>query len=149
MKQKLNFIFTATTASLLTITVLAQDNPPLNTDRSDYKQARMAHHRSDRLNGADKASDIIGMTVKNYQNEKLGKVEDLAVDVESGRIVQVIISTGGFVGVGDRLTAVPPGALHHDVANKVLHLDANKEKLKSAPEFKNAKWAECCIFSLG
>jgi sporulation protein YlmC with PRC-barrel domain len=82
------------------------------------------------------------MEVKNYQDEKLGKVEDLALDVESGRIVQVILSTGGFIGIGDTLTAVPPGALHHDVAHKVLHLDADKEKLKSAPKFENSKWDE-------
>jgi sporulation protein YlmC with PRC-barrel domain len=82
------------------------------------------------------------MTVKNNQNEKLGKVEDLAVDVESGRVVQVILSTGGFLGVGDTLTAVPPEALHHDVANKVLHLDADREKLKGAPKFEMSNWAE-------
>jgi sporulation protein YlmC with PRC-barrel domain len=102
----------------------------------------MAHPRADRLNGAAKASELIGMTVKNNQDEKLGKVEDLAVEVESGRIVQVILSTGGVIGIGDTLTAVPPGALHHDVAHKVLHLNADKEKLKSAPQFDNSKWAE-------
>jgi sporulation protein YlmC with PRC-barrel domain len=84
------------------------------------------------------------MEVKNNQNEKLGKVDDLAVDVESGRIVYVILSTGGFVGIGDTLHAVPPGALHHDVANKTIHLDADKAKLTAAPKFEMAKWAECC-----
>jgi hyperosmotically inducible periplasmic protein len=64
------------------------------------------------------------------------------VDVESGRIVQVILSTGGFMGIGDTLTAVPPGALHHDVAQKVLHLDADKAKLTGAPRFEMSKWAE-------
>jgi sporulation protein YlmC with PRC-barrel domain len=98
--------------------------------------------RANRLNDAAKASDLIGMTVKNNQDEKLGKVEDLAVDVESGRVVQVILSTGGFIGIGDTLSAVPPGALHRDVANKVLQLDADKEKLKGAPEFVMSKWAE-------
>jgi sporulation protein YlmC with PRC-barrel domain len=44
------------------------------------------------LNGAAKVSDVMGMTVKNYQDVKLGKVSDLAVDMESGRVVQVIIS---------------------------------------------------------
>jgi len=51
---------------------------------------------SERLNGAAKATDIIGMTVKTIRTKKLGKVKDLAVDVESGRIVQVILSTGDF-----------------------------------------------------
>jgi sporulation protein YlmC with PRC-barrel domain len=122
---------------------MAQDTPNPKTDRPDYTRDRMPHaQRADRLNGAAKASDVIGMTVKNYQDEKLGKVEDLAVDVESGRIVQVILSTGGFIGIGDTLTAVPPGALHHDVAQKVLHLDADKEKLKASPRFEMSKWAE-------
>jgi hyperosmotically inducible protein len=141
MKHKLPILFTATAASLLTFTVLAQDNT-IKSDRPVYSRDRLTQPQANRLHSAAKASDVIGMTVKNYQDEKLGTVEDVALDVESGRIVQVILSTGGFLGVGDRLSAVPPGALHHDVTNKVLHLDANKEKLKSAPEFKTEKWAE-------
>jgi sporulation protein YlmC with PRC-barrel domain len=144
MKRKIQMIISASAASVLAFSALAQDTPHPKRDRSDDTRQRVAHSPADRLNGAAKASDVIGMTVKNYQDEKLGKVEDLAVDVESGRIVQVILSTGGFIGIGDTLTAVPPGALHHDVAHKVLHLDADKEKLKDAPKFEMLKWAECC-----
>src|ERR1035437_4120669 len=142
MKRKLQIIISASAASVLVFSALAQDTPNPKTDRPDYTRQRLARPQADRLNGAAKASDLIGMTVNNYQNEKLGKVEDLAVDVESGRIVQVILSTGGFLGIGDTLRAVPPGALHHDIAQKVLHLDANKEKLKSAPKFEMSKWAD-------
>ena len=145
MKRKLQIIISASAASVLAFSALAQDQPNPTRDGPDYTRDRMPHaQRPDRLNDAAKASDLIGMTVKNYQNEKLGKVEDLAVDVESGRVVQVILSTGGFLGIGDTLTAVPPGALHHDVANKVLHLDADMAKLKAAPKFEMSKWAECC-----
>src|SRR6185436_3928181 len=142
MKRKLQIIISASAASILAFSALAQDTPNPKTDRPDYTRQRMARPRADRLNDAAKASDLIGMTVKNYQDETLGKVEDLAVDVESGRIVQVILSTGGFIGIGDTLTAVPPGALHHDVAQKVLHLDADKERLKAAPKFEMSKWGE-------
>lgn len=156
MKLKLQTIISASAASVLTFSALAQDttNPftailaqdtstPKSDRLDDTRQPKpMARPRVDQLNGAAKASDIIGMTVKNYQDETLGKVEDLAVDVESGRVVQVILSTGGYIGIGDTLMAVPPGALHHDVTNKVLHLDANKEKLKGAPKFEMSKWVE-------
>ena len=145
MKRKLQIIISASAASVLAFSALAQDQPNATRDGPDYTRDRMPHaQRPDSLNDAAKASDLIGMTVKNYQNEKLGKVEDLAVDVESGRVVQVILSTGGFIGIGDTLTAVPPGALHHDVANKVLHLDADLAKLKAAPKFEMSKWGECC-----
>ena len=141
----MQIIISASTASVLAFSALAQDQPDPTRDGPDYTRDRMSQaQRADRLNGAAKASDLIGMTVKNYQNEKLGKVEELAVDVESGRVVQVILSTGGILGMGDTLTAVPPGALHHDVANKVLHLDADLAKLKAAPNFETSKWAECC-----
>jgi len=116
MKQKLNLIITTSAASVLAFSALAQDKPILKTDRPNHTGDRLPNaRRVDRLNAAAKASEFIGMTVKNYQGERLGKVEELAVDMESGRVVQVIISTGGLIGIGDRHSAVPPGALHHDV----------------------------------
>ena len=143
MKRNLQILISVSAASVLAFSALAEDSRDPKTEHPDYTHDRAVRsQRSDQLNGAAKASDLIGMTVKNYQDEKLGKVNNLAVDVESGRIVQVIVSTGGFLGLGDTLTAVPPGALHHDVAQKVLHLDADKEKLKNAPKFDIAKWDE-------
>ncbi|MCD6050153.1 MAG: antigen, partial [Verrucomicrobia bacterium] len=120
---------------------------PFEGDRQTQNERQSAKERSqerrtDRLNGAAKASDLIGMTVKNYQDDKLGKVEELAVDVESGRVVQVILSVGGIAGIGDRQIAVPPSALHHDVAQKVVHLDSTKDRLKAAPKFEMSKWNE-------
>ena len=145
MKRKLKIIISASAASVLAFSALAQDQPNPTRDGPDYTRDRMPQaQRPDSLKDAAKASDLIGMTVKNYQNEKLGKVEDLAVDVESGRVVQVILSTGGFIGIGDTLTAVPPGALHHDAANKVLLLDADVAKLQAAPKFEMSRWGECC-----
>jgi len=145
MKRKLQIIISAAAASVLAVSALAQATAPAsNKDGREYNENRIQHsQRADPLNGAAKASDLIGMAVKNYQDEKLGKVEDLAVDVESGRVLQVIVSVGGFIGIGDSLTAVPPSAFHHDVAQKVLHLEANKEKLKNAPKFEMSKWADC------
>jgi hyperosmotically inducible protein len=143
MKHRIQIIISASAASVLALAALAQDAPIPKTDGLNYAHDGMSPaRRAARLNDAAKASDVIGMTVKNNQDEKLGKVEDLAVDVESGRIVQVILSTGGFIGIGDTLTAVPPEALHRDVALKVLHLDADKEKLKGAPKFEMSNWAE-------
>src|ERR1022692_461907 len=142
MQRKFQIITSASAATFLAFTALAQETPNPKPEGAEYTHQSLTHARADRLNGAFKASDIIGMTVKNYQDEKLGKVDDLALDVESGRIVQVILSTGGFLGIGDTLTAVPPCALHHDVANKVIHLDASKEKLKAAPKFDLSKWDE-------
>jgi hyperosmotically inducible periplasmic protein len=142
MKQKLQIIISAS-ASMLALAALGQDTSNPKTEGQNYSRDRMSHaQRPACPKDTAKASDLIGMTVKNNQDEKLGKVEDLALDVESGRIVQVIISTGGFLGMGSTLAAVPPAAFQYDVAQKVLHLDASKEKLAGAPKFDASNWDE-------
>jgi sporulation protein YlmC with PRC-barrel domain len=143
MKRKLQIIISASAASVLAVSALAQDTSNPKTDQPDYTPNRMSHsQRTDQLKDTAKASDIIGMTVKNNQDEKLGNVENLAVDVESGRIVQVIISSGGFLGMDKTLTPVPPGALRHDAGQKTLLLDASMEKFNAAPKCDTAKWEE-------
>jgi hypothetical protein len=145
MKRKMRIITSASAASILAFAAMAQETTKNAPGAVEYSDQTVAHGtRAERPGCAKKASDLIGMEVKNNQNEKLGKVDDLAVDVASGRIVYVILSTGGLIGIGDTLHAVPPGALHHDVATKTLHLDADKKKLSAAPKFEMAKWAECC-----
>ncbi|MEY4485083.1 MAG: hypothetical protein RL693_2535 [Verrucomicrobiota bacterium] len=140
MKRKLQTILSASAASLLALSAVAQDTQGTSSVKKEQRDE--SQHSTDKLRGAAKLNDLIGMTVKNQQEETLGKVQDLAVDAESGRIVQVIVSTGGYLGIGDTLSAVPPTALHHDVAQNILRLDANKEKLKGAPPFEMAKWSD-------
>ena len=94
MKRKLQIITSVSAASLLAFSALAQETLYPGTAETASPRQPPSQARSERLNGAARATDIIGMTVNNNQNERLGKVEDLAVDVESGRIVQVILSTG-------------------------------------------------------
>ncbi len=121
MKRKSNILASASVASLLAFSALAQTH-------------------AEQLNSAVKATDLIGLTVNNRQNERLGQVENLAVDVESGRIVQVILYTGGFFGRSNALIALPPGALHYDAVNKVLQLDAGKREIDAASRFDASKW---------
>ena len=140
MKRKLQIIASASAASLLAFSALAQEILYPGMAETASPRQHLTPARSDRLNGAARATDIIGMTVNDYQNEKFGKVKDLAMDVESGRIVQVILSTGGIPGRGNTLTAVPPGALRHDAADKVLHLNASKANLAAALKFDASTW---------
>lgn len=92
------------------------------------------------LGPVTRVSDVIGLEVRNLQDENLGKVSDLALDVASGHIVEVIVSTGGVLGVGATLIGVPPAAFHYDHTTRVLHLDRTKESLKSLPEFDLTQW---------
>ncbi len=139
MNQKLKIItITASLASFVALPVLPQDDVTSKSGATNFVHQSHARHdrKAARLAGAARASDVIGTTVENNQDEKLAKVEDIAVDLESGRIVQVILSNGGFLGIKATLTAAPPGVFHYDATNKVFRLDIDKEKLKDAPKFE-------------
>lgn len=88
------------------------------------------------------ADKLVGMRVDNPQDQNIGKVDELIVDLPAGRVVQVVVSTGGFLGVGDELNAVPPSALSHDAGKDIVYLDRTKEQLTAAPRFKRSEWPD-------
>ena len=95
-----------------------------------------------RLSQVQKASKLLGTPVKNLQDESLGKVENLLLDLPSGRVVAVIVSSGGFLGIGDELSAIPPTALRFTTNRDGLQIDASKEMVSNAPHFKNDRWPD-------
>lgn len=53
------------------------------------------------------ADTLIGNSVMNHQGETLGEVEDIMLDVPRGRIAYAVMSAGGFLGIGEKLFALP------------------------------------------
>lgn len=88
-----------------------------------------------------RASRIIGMDVVNRQGEKVGDVEDIVLD-RSGNAAYAVVSTGGFLGVGDRLHAVPWRALEANAGTGQFILDIDKETLGKAPGFDNTTFPD-------
>jgi sporulation protein YlmC with PRC-barrel domain len=89
------------------------------------------------LMGAD---TLLGNEVYNSAGESLGSIKEFMIDMHSGRIVYAVLSFGGFLGMGDRLFAVPWQALKLDTENKRFTLNVSKEKLKNAPGFDKDHW---------
>lgn len=84
-----------------------------------------------------RASKLVGASVINDANEKIGKVDDLIV-TRSDRVVYAILSVGGFLGVGDKLVAVPFAELEL-TEDKIVLAGATKDSLKTLPKFTYAK----------
>jgi sporulation protein YlmC with PRC-barrel domain len=87
-----------------------------------------------------KASELKGLEVRNPKNEKLGKIEELAIAPASGRIRYAVLSNGGNLGMGDKLFAVPWSALKHQAENKTITLDVDKDALKRQQGFDKSSW---------
>jgi sporulation protein YlmC with PRC-barrel domain len=172
--------FTAALASTaLLATIASAQTPTTTTDRA----ASSATMSSSQLQGDWRASKVVGLSVYNDNNEKLGSINDLVMD-KSGNIKAVVLGVGGFLGMGEHLVAVPlekvkfsneavaytgsastPGAGGGSMANRPATspttmpptttgsaatgttrsnpwypdhavFNANKDELKSMPEFK-------------
>ena len=95
------------------------------------------------------ATTLIGDKVVNRKGEDLGKIEDFMLDPEQGRVGYAVLSFGGFLGMGDKLFAVPMQALKLSREDKWFILDVDKERLKNAPGFDKDHWPDISDRSFG
>ena len=88
------------------------------------------------------ASTLCKDAVKNAVGEKLGDIKDIMIDLEKGRVAYAVLSFGGFLGLGDKLFAVPWSALRLNAEDHSFLLDVDKETLEKAPGFYKDDWPD-------
>jgi len=86
------------------------------------------------------ATSLEGTDVKNFQDQSLGDVKDFMIDTNTGHVRYAVMDFGGFLGIGNKLFAVPMKAMKVDTENECLKLDADKEKLENAEGFDKDNW---------
>jgi sporulation protein YlmC with PRC-barrel domain len=91
------------------------------------------------LMGAD---TLIGDHVHNMQNEHLGEIKEIMIDMRTGKIAYAVMSSGGVLSIGEKLFAVPWDALKLDTKNKQFRLDIDKERIENAPGFDTDHWPD-------
>lgn len=89
------------------------------------------------LMGAD---TLVGNDVYNHKGEDLGDIKEIMLDMRSGKVGYAVLSFGGFLGMGEKLFAVPWSALKLDTKNKRFELNVEKDRLQDAPGFDKDKW---------
>ncbi len=92
-----------------------------------------------RLMGAD---TLLGNDVYNENEQDLGDIKEIMLDMSTGQVAYAVLSFGGFLGMGERLFAVPWDVLRLDTANKRFILNIDKERLESAPGFDKDHWPD-------
>jgi len=107
--------------------------------RDTYGIYKRIHHPGPgpRLMGAD---TLIGNEVYNFEDEDIGDIKEIMLDVAGGNIAYAVLSFGSFIGLGEKLFAVPWSALKLDPENKRFLLNISKERLQNAPGFDKDNW---------
>ncbi len=80
--------------------------------------------------------------IKNYQDESLGRIKDLGIDLVNGRIVEALIESDSSLNLGRKIVAVPVRALVPDMANEVYRLNISVEDFKAAAAVDLTKWED-------
>jgi hypothetical protein len=91
--------------------------------------------------GLFRSSSVVGGSVKDLAGKDAGKIEDLLLE-HDGDVEYAVVSFGGFLGVGDKLFAVPWNAVILDRENRTVQIDVKKETLERSPSFTRDKWPD-------
>lgn len=118
-------LIASTTLPVLAPSVLAQGQPQsLAVLRIDPVTLRTGY----------RASKVNGAAVVNETGDRIGTIDDIIIS-QDGKSPYAVLSIGGFLGMGERLVALPYSQLAM-AENKIILRGATKDTLKALPEYK-------------
>lgn len=136
----------------LCVAVIAASTIAQETDRrqrrSEREQRREAGRLDEKTTGTNiRASQLIGMDIYNSQDEEIAEVNDIVLDASTGRVRYLAVTYGGFLGVGDKMFAVPFEAFKvgQDPGDRDEHrlvLDVTQRQLEGAQGFDDDHWPD-------
>jgi len=133
MKNKHHLITAATIAAFGMATFGVLQGAEQVTRTTTQKNQSSSTIQSGALGQIEKATKLKGMEIIGSDNQKLGKLEDIVVDLQSEHILYGIVGSGGVAKVGEKRYAVAPEQFTQ-VSGNNLHAKFDKAKLESAPE---------------
>lgn len=87
-------------------------------------------------------NDIVSLKVLNNQDQDLGKIHSVMLHKADGKVAYLVLTYGGFLGMGNKLFAIPWSVFKYDASNDCLRLSLSEEKLKNSPGFDKDNWPD-------
>lgn len=88
------------------------------------------------------AASIVGDTVESPDGTRLGTIDNLMININTGMVEYAVLDLGSFLGIGGRLFAIPFTELKLVAEKKLFVLDRDKEFLEKLPGFNKDHWPE-------
>ncbi|GEM_PF-1709565 len=136
---------TALSLGLAGATIHGQNSSSTSTDDQNTKSTtpygtQSGSHQRQGVTKLNKASKLVGMDVKNQQGESLGKIKEVVLDLDSGRISYLVLSANDSSGT-DKMIAVPADVFQH-TSDQNLTLNVDKQRLQSATSLSQSNWPD-------
>jgi sporulation protein YlmC with PRC-barrel domain len=82
------------------------------------------------------ASDRVeGTVVRRMSGERIGTIQRLMIDKESGNVAYAVLRFGGFLGIGDKHLPIPWTSLKYDTTSQAYHISISDAELAKAPSY--------------
>jgi sporulation protein YlmC with PRC-barrel domain len=128
-------------------------SPSSNTDQgtpSSEMESGAANMNNTNAGRCYSVTEVIGREVQGQDNEKLGKIEDLAINPKTGKVQYVVLSLNGTTGSEGKLLPVPWMAFKHvsaksgETVQAAGHcmINVDKNTLAKAPTFQKGQWPD-------
>lgn len=129
-------------AVLLPLAAHAQEQGRQSPATSNPAPATRSAKPSPQQASLYRSTKIIGATLRDAKNRKIGNIKDLVLDRERGEIAYAVVSFGGVLGVGRKLHAIPWQAMEPGDDGRHYILHADRETINQAPSFDMARWPD-------
>ena len=128
-------------AGLTAAPLVAQNKKP----RAQTNRAAAGQLDSKTRGANIRASQLTGMNIQNTKGESVGEINDLVIDAKTGKVRYAAVTYGGFLGIGNKLFAVPfeafkIGHQSNDSDETVLVLDVTPQQLEGSVGFDEDNW---------
>jgi hypothetical protein len=133
------------TGIVLALCVALQAVEPTDSPNNMGRDAMAQQHTVGQI---VRATDLIGLEVRGQNNEKIGKVDNLAID-QTGQVRYAVVSFGGTMGIGAKMLPLPWQALtlesmprpgERATTSPYCVLGIDKDTLAKAPSFESGQW---------
>ena len=111
----------------------AAERPTVRSASPDKAQKQQQVHR---------VSRIIGASVRDTKDRKIGEIKDMVLDGGRGEIAYAVVSFGGVMGVGQKYHAIPWQVLKAADNGMYYVLNADRETISQAPGFDKGDWPD-------
>ncbi|MCC5805999.1 MAG: PRC-barrel domain-containing protein [Opitutales bacterium] len=82
------------------------------------------------------SSELLGADIMSADDEKIGEIDEVFIHLQSGEILGIVVSTGGFLGMGGHRSLLSPENIRMDGDGEVLRADLSREEIRSAPRYR-------------
>jgi hypothetical protein len=87
-------------------------------------------------------AQVLQKAVINPRGQRLGEIAEVVIDASAGHVAYAVLSAGAFLGLGEKLFAMPWGTLQQSAGLGTFQLDIDKDALHKAPGFDKNHWPD-------